>query len=177
MFSDFKEHRMAGPQVFPAFGPGTGNTIFDGPGENEDFGFEQTTGDALKRYMFRTAPLRNVGAVAPGLFHNGAFGSLEAAVEHHLDVLRSARNYNPGRNRLPPDLFVGPIEPVIAAGIDPLLATPIQLTREEFKDLVSFVGRALLDERVLEFCKLVPKSVPSGLPMPRFEGCEEEQLE
>ncbi len=177
MFSDFKEHRISGPQVFPAFGPGTGNTIFDGPGENEDFGFEQTTGDPSKRYMFRTAPLRNVGAVAPGFFHNGAFGALEAAVQHHLDVLRSARNYRPTRNRLPPDLFLGPIEPVIAAGIDPLLATPIQLTPEEFKDLVSFVGRALLDERVLEFCKLVPKSAPSGLPMAHFEGCEEEQLE
>jgi cytochrome c peroxidase len=175
MFSDFKAHRIGGPQVFPAFGPGTGNTIFDGAGENEDFGFEQTTGDRAKRYMFRTAPLRNVGALAPGFFHNGAFGSLEAAVEHHLDVLASARNYKPGKNRLPTDLFVGPIEPV--AGIDPLLATPIQLTRGEFKDLVSFVGRALLDERVLEFCKLVPKAVPSGLPMPLFEGCEEEQLE
>src|SRR5262245_7105918 len=88
MFSDFQLHRIAVPQVFPGFGVGLGNVIFDGPGANEDFGVEQTTGDPTLRYMFRTAPLRNL-AVAPALFHNGAFGSIEAAIEHHLDVLDS----------------------------------------------------------------------------------------
>jgi cytochrome c peroxidase len=177
MFSDFRTHRIGVPQVFPRFGIGTGNVIFDGPDENEDFGFEQTTGDPSERYMFRTAPLRNVGAVAPGFFHNGSIGSLTGAIEHHLDVLRSARSYDARRNALPPDLLVGPIEPVLAAGIDPLLATPIALTIPELRDLVSFVGEGLLDERVLELCKLVPKTVPSGLPVALFEGCEEDQLE
>ena len=65
MFSDFQPHRIGGPQVAPVFGVGTGNTIFDGPGENEDFGFEQTEGDPALRYTFRTAPLRNL-KVAPG---------------------------------------------------------------------------------------------------------------
>ena len=59
MFSDFKPHRIGGPQLAPLFGIGTGNVIFDGPGENEDFGFEQTEGDPAFRYNFRTAPLRN----------------------------------------------------------------------------------------------------------------------
>ena len=77
MFSDFQPHRIGGPQLAPVFGVGTGNVIFDGPGENEDFGFEQTEGDPALRYTFRTAPLRNLKA-APAFFHNGAFGTLEA---------------------------------------------------------------------------------------------------
>jgi len=174
MFSDFQNHRIGGPQVFPQFGVGMGNVIFDGPGENEDFGVEQTTGDSSLRYMFRTAPLRNL-AVAPAFFHNGAFGSIRAAIRHHLNVRRSATHYNPDRNNLPDDLSVGPIEPVLAAGIDPLLSSPIHLSKNELKDLVEFVTEGLLDERVLDFCALVPASVPSGLPVAQFQGCENDQ--
>jgi cytochrome c peroxidase len=173
MFSDFQLHRIGGPQVFPQFGVDLGNVIFDGPGSNEDFGVEQTTGDSSLRYMFRTAPLRNL-AVAPAFFHNGAFGSIEAAILHHLDVLHSATHYDPDQNGLPPDLSVGPIAPVLAAGIDPLLATPIELTGGEINDLVAFVSEALLDQRVLSFCDLVPDSVPSGLPVAQFQGCGDE---
>ncbi len=172
MFSDFQLHRIGGPQVFPQFGVGMGNVIFDGPGANEDFGVEQTTGDPSLRYMFRTAPLRNL-AVSPAFFHNGAFGSIKAAIRHHLNVLHSARHYDPDKNDLPPDLSVGPIEPVLAAGIDPLLANPIHLTGGQLKDLEAFVSEALLDERVLDFCELVPDSVPSGLPVAQFQGCDD----
>ena len=56
MFSDFAPHRIGGPQVAPVFGVGTGNTIFDGPGENEDFGLEQTEGDPRCGILF--APRR-----------------------------------------------------------------------------------------------------------------------
>ena len=104
MFSDFQSHRIGGPQLAPVFGVGTGNAIFDGPGENEDFGFEQTEGDPALRYTFRTAPLRNLKAV-PAFFHNGAFGTLEAAIAHHLDVQHSLRSYDPDANNVPPDLW------------------------------------------------------------------------
>ena len=174
MFSDFQLHRIGGPQVFPLFGVGQGNVLFDGPGVNEDFGAEQTTGDPSQRYMFRTAPLRNL-AVSPAFFHNGAFGSINAAVKHHLDVLSSVTHYHRHRNHLPPDLFVGPSAPVLAAGIDPLLARPIHLTNREVDALVAFVSKALLDERILNFCALVPSSVPSGLPVALFQGCEDNQ--
>jgi cytochrome c peroxidase len=170
MFSDFQLHRIGGPQVFPAFGVGLGNVIFDGPGADQDFGVEQTTGDPSLRYMFRTAPLRNL-AVAPAFFHNGAFDSIRAAIEHHLDVIGSATGYDPDDNDLPGDLHVGPIEPVLAAGIDPLLAAPIPLTNKEVKELTEFVEKALLDERVKDFCDLVPDEVPSGLPVAAFQGC------
>jgi cytochrome c peroxidase len=171
MFSDFAPHRIGGPQVAPVFGVGTGNTIFDGPGENEDFGFEQTEGNSELRYTFRTAPLRNL-KVASAFFHNGAFGTLEAAIAHHLDVLVSLLRYNPRVNQVPRDLFEAPIKGIIEAGIDPLLRRPIRLSGQEFRDLVEFVRDGLFDERVLDFCNHLPDSVPSGLPLQLFEGCE-----
>jgi cytochrome c peroxidase len=171
MFSDFRLHRIAGPQVFPQFGVGLGDVIYDGPGRDQDFGAEQTSGDPSQRYMFRTAPLRNL-AVASAYFHNGAFGTIAAAIRHHLNVEASAHSYDPHANRLPPDLLVGPIEPVLAAGIDPLLTQPIELSASELQSLIAFVSRGLLDERVLQFCTLIPRRVPSGRPMHKFEGCE-----
>lgn len=170
MFSDFQPHRIGGPQLAPRFGAGTGNTIFDGPNEDEDFGFAQTEGDPALRYMFRTAPLRNLKA-APAFFHNGAFGSLEAAIAHHLDVEKSLQTYTPVANRVPPDLMVGPSEGMLLAGIDPLLKDPIRLTSQEFNDLVEFVRDGLFDRRVRDFCRHVPASVPSGLPLQTFERC------
>ena len=90
MFSDFSMHVIGVPQLAPTFGIGSGNVIFDGPGEDEDFGLEQVTGDATDRYKFRTSPLRNV-AMQPAFFHNGSFTRLEDAIRHHLNVFESAR--------------------------------------------------------------------------------------
>jgi len=171
MFSDFRPHRIGGPQVAPVFGAGTGNVIFDGPGENEDFGFLQTEGDPALRYTFRTAPLRNL-KVSPGFFHNGAFATLEAAIAHHLDVEASLRGYDPADHDLPADLSEGPFQGILAEGIDPLLAEPIRLSRREFSDLVEFVRHGLFDPRVRDFCDLLPESVPSGMPLQQFEGCD-----
>jgi hypothetical protein len=53
-----------------------------------------------------------------------------------------------------------------------LLKDRIPLTRREFRDLVEFVRDALFDERILRFCRHLPRSVPSGMPLPLFEGCE-----
>ena len=171
MFSDFRPHRIGGPQLAPVFGVGTGNVIFDGPGENEDFGFEQTERNPALRYMFRTAPLRNL-KVAPAFFHNGAFDTLEAAIAHHLDVEASLRSYDPAANGVPPDLAVGPFRSILAAGIDPLLRKPVKLDEQERRDLVDFVSNALFDDRVLQFCLLIPESVPSGMRLQTFEECE-----
>jgi cytochrome c peroxidase len=174
MFTDFGEHVIGVPQIGPIFGVGQGNVIFDGPGQNEDFGLEQITGNEADRYKFRTAPLRNL-AVAPGFFHNGAFIRLEDAIRHHLDVYKSARTYDPVEAGVPADLTyrLGPIEPVLQR-LDPLLQSPIHLGENEFDDLVSFVRNGLLDERVKaeNLCKLVPDAVPSGMPVLHFEACQ-----
>ena len=173
MFTDFQERVIGVPQIAPFFGAGQGNVIFDGPGQDEDFGLEQITGNEADRYKFRTAPLRNL-AVAPGFFHNGAFTRLEDAIRHHLNVDKSAHTYDPVEAGLPTDLThrVGPIEPVLKR-LDPLLKNPISLSDAEFSDLVSFVRDGLLDEgaKPENLCKLVPAQVPSGSPVLHFETC------
>lgn len=167
MFSDFAQHVIGIPQIAPT----DGNVPFDGPGLNEDFGLEQITGNTNDRYKFRTSPIRNV-SLQPTFFHNGAFTRLEDAVRHHLDVFTSAQNYNAVAAGVDGDLTaqMGPIAPVLAR-IDPILATPINLTAEEFRQLVDFVGNGLLDRRAKpeNLRKLIPRSVPSGFPVLTFE--------
>ena len=147
--------------------------IFDGPGQDEDFGLEQITGDPADRYKFRTAPLRNV-ALQPAFFHNGAFTRLEDAIRHHLSVFDSARRYNAVAAGVDRDLTyrLGPIEPVLKR-LDPLLTKPIKLRAEEFEALVAFVRYGLLDRRASRqnLCALIPNSVPSGYSTMRFEDC------
>ena len=93
MFSDFKSHVAGVPQIAPVFGVGQGNVIFDGPGEDEDFGLEQISGNPADRYKFRTSPLRNV-ALQAAFFHNGSFTKLEDAIRFHLDASSYAREYD-----------------------------------------------------------------------------------
>lgn len=175
MFSDFQNHVLGVPQIASTFGVGTGNVMFDGPNHDEDFGAEQISGDAADRYAFRTSPLRNV-AVQPAFFHNGAFTSLEDAIRHHLDPVRSALAYDPVSAGVDADLTLrmGPIQPVLDR-LDPIMTNPIQLRNREFADLVAFVRNALLDPRALpeNLCELVPTTVPSGMPVGDFQGCED----
>lgn len=167
MFSDFTEHVIGVPQIAPI----ARNVTFDGQNQNEDFGLEQVTGDPNDRYKFRTSPIRNV-ALQPAFFHNGAFTRLEDAVRHHLDVFTSARSYRPDTAGVAPDLTapMGPIEPVLER-VDPVLETAIKLTDEEFSQLVDFVRNGLLDQRAKpeNLRKLIPRSVPSGFSVLRFE--------
>ena len=173
MFSDFQMHVIGVPQIAPAFGTSKGNVIFDGPGQNEDFGLEQVTGNRADRYKFRSSPLRNA-ALQPAFFHNGAFTRLEDAIRHHLDVRRSVRDYDPITAGLANDLTlpIGPMAPVLAR-LDPLLVTPLELRPDEFQELVEFVRDGLLDRRARKenLCKLVPSSVPSGFSVLQFERC------
>ena len=174
MFSDFENHVLGVPQIAPRFGVGSGNVVFDGPGQDEDFGAEQITGDPDDRYKFRTSPLRNV-AVQPAFFHNGAFTRLEDAIRHHANVVRSARTYDPSDAGVDADLTErrGPTKPVLRR-LDPLVAKPTPLSPSELDALVAFVRDGLLDPRALpaNLCRFVPPTVPSGIPIARFEGCE-----
>jgi cytochrome c peroxidase len=175
MFSDFEEYNIGVPQISPKFGVGKGNVIFDGPNQDEDFGLEQITGDSRDRYHFRTAPLRNL-LLQRAFFHNGSFTRLEDAIRHHLDVYKSARNYDPRRAGVERDLrHLGPIEPVLMT-VAPALSHPISLEEEEFEDLVVFVRTGLHDERASKkkLCALIPDSVPSGRPLLKFTGCNED---
>lgn len=174
MFSDFENHVIGIPQIAPFFGVDRSNMVYDGPDSNEDFGAQQISGDPEDRYMFRTAPLRNL-AVAPAFFHNGSFTTIDGAIRHHLDAVRSARRYNPKKAGIDTDLTrrrMGPIEPVLDR-LDAKLENGIDLTESQIADLTQFVTTGLLDTRALKenLCQLVPKAVPSGLPISKFEGC------
>ena len=148
--------------------------MFDGKNKDEDFGSEQITGKSEDRFKFRSSPLRNV-ALQPAFFHNGAFARLEDAVSHHLDVIQSNRNYDPLAAGIDQDLCLrkGPSNTVLSR-LDPLIKEPIQLRQQDFQDLVEFVRNGLLDTRALpaNLCKMIPKQVPSGIPVIRFEGCQ-----
>jgi cytochrome c peroxidase len=173
MFSDFMSHVVGVPQLGPKFGLGTGNVVFDGAGENEDYGLEQASMVSDNRYKFRTAPLRNA-ALSPAYFHNGSFTDLEEAIRHHLDAYDSARDYSPVANGVDTDLTeLGPIEPVLAK-LDTRIANPPSLTEDEIADLVTFVGTGLLDSGAspTALCAYVPTAVPSGARVERFPLCK-----
>ena len=167
MFSDFEQHVIGVPQVVPSLS----NVVFDGSGQNEDFGLEQVTMNPDDRYKFRTSPLRNAG-LQPTYFHNGAFTTLEDAVRHHLNVFASAQNYSPTAAGIDADLRgpTGPIMPVLLR-LDPLLSQTLNLTEEEFRQLVDFVRYGLLDPRARpeRLQRSIPHEVPSGMPVLVFE--------
>jgi cytochrome c peroxidase len=103
--------------------------------------------------------------------HDGAFTSLRAAIRHHLDVVASARAYDPAVQRLPRDLLqVGPVDPILAR-LDPLVATPNLLSSTQLDDLIAFVRDGLLDPRATpdSLRHLIPQRVPSGRPLLQFE--------
>ena len=147
MFSDFKNRTVGLPQIAPFFGVGKSNVIYDGAGEDEDFGLEQVSGNAADRYRFRTSPLRNV-SLQVAYFHNGAFTDLRDGMRFHMNAVRAAPRYNARAAGVAPDLRhrLGPIQPVLSV-IDPLLADPLRLNEDEFEDLFRFVDNGLLDPR------------------------------
>jgi cytochrome c peroxidase len=170
MFSDFDNHVAGIPQLAPEFGVGKSNMIYDGPGENEDFGARQISGDVADTYKFRTSPLRNI-ALSPAFFHNGAFARLEDAIRFHVNPNQP---YDPARAGIDADLYarMGP-------RVDPSLLHPlfkdggVRLSDLQIRDLTQFVWSGLLDPRAKKenLCSLIPKSVPSKLKVLTFEDC------
>ncbi len=170
MFSDFQNYVAGIPQLAPVFGVGTSNMIYDGPGANEDFGAMQISGEASDQYKFRSAPLRNI-ALAPAFFHNGAFARLDDAIRFHLNPSQA---YNPAKAGIDADLYAGLGPRVPSSKLHPLFRNGgIKLSESEIRDVVQFVKTGLLDRRATKenLCKLVPKFVPSKMPVATFEGC------
>ena len=170
MFSDFQNHVAGIPQLAPEFGVGTSNMIYDGPGEDEDFGAMQISGDPADRYRFRSSPLRNI-SLSPAFFHNGAFGRLEDAIRFHINP---TQRYNPAAAGIDADLYarMGPAVP--ESMLHPLFQDGgINLSAAQIHDVTQFVKTGLLDPRAKKenLCSLIPKSVPSKLPILTFEDC------
>ena len=170
MFSDFQNHVAGIPQLAPDFGVGKSNMIYDGPGEDEDFGAMQISGDPADQYRFRSSPLRNI-SLSPAFFHNGAFARLEDAIRFHIDPTQS---YNPATAGIDADLYarMGPRVP--ESMLHPLFQDGgIRLSEAQIRDVTQFVKTGLLDPRAKKesLCSLIPKAVPSKVPVLTFEDC------
>lgn len=170
MFSDFENHVAGIPQLAPPFGVNTSNMIYDGSGEDQDFGAMQISGDPADKYKFRTAPLRNA-ALSPAFFHNGAFARLEDAIRFHLNPVQP---YNPATAGIDADLYVRMGPRVPASFFHPLFRNGgINLSESAIQDVTQFVKTGLLDPRAKKenLCGLIPKFVPSKLKVLTFEDC------
>jgi cytochrome c peroxidase len=160
--TDHDFHAIGMPQIGPGFGAG--------PSGREDVGREGFTGDPADRYRFRTPSLRNVTLTGPW-GHNGAFNSLRAVVEHHLDAENSLANYDPSQIVMPPrpdldalDLIAFNDPAVTAAIANAIEIEPQELSEGEIDDLMDFLN-ALTDPSAGDLRKGVPTRVPSGLPL------------
>jgi cytochrome c peroxidase len=162
--TDHDFHAIGMPQIGPGFG--------DGPSSHEDFGREGFTEDPADRYRFRTPSLRNVALTGPW-GHNGAFNSLRAVVEHHLEPEQSLANYDPSQIVMPPrpDLdaldLVAFNDPAVTAAIADAIeieAPEEELSEGDINDLIDFLN-ALTDPSAGDLRKTVPTRVPSGLPL------------
>jgi cytochrome c peroxidase len=152
--------------AMPPIGPGKG----DGEKGYDDFGREKVTGDKKDRYKFRTPSLRNVALTGPW-GHNGAYGKLEDIVLHHIYPEKMLKNYTIDKAYLPTraDLDSSDIEALKDPKIieDLLISNElpkVTLNDREITDLINFL-HCLTDFSVYDLHRIVPKKVPSGLPL------------
>jgi cytochrome c peroxidase len=156
LFTDQKPHNIGVPQL----GPGKGESA------PLDLGHFLESDDPVDRFGFRTPPLRNVTLTGPWM-HNGAYDNLAEAVRHHLDPRVALLNYE--EHNLPPEFQYTLLDDeatqyFVLTTLDPLLAEPIQLNANQFADLIAFL-EALTSPSARDLSKIVPTSVPSGLPV------------
>ncbi|MCE8529642.1 cytochrome-c peroxidase [Ruegeria pomeroyi] len=161
--TDHGFHAIAMPQI----GPGKAARF---ERHNRDIGRMRVTGDPADAYAFRTPSLRNVTATAP-YGHSGAYASLRAVVEHHLDPVASLEAYDFASALLPGGGFASdravlddPVE--MAAIADANRLEPIELSDGEVDALLAFFD-TLTDPVALTGRLGIPDKVPSGLKVPR----------
>ena len=159
----------------------------------EDFGRGRVTVRDEDRFRFRTPSLRNVALTGPW-GHAGAYATLDAAVRHHLDPVRALEAYVPDTTALPPLDHVletranGPRlehrrligsrfraflerdtwvqrRPTLRGRIAAANELPsVALSDAEIQDLLAFLD-SLTDPASTDLTALIPKRVPSGLPV------------
>lgn len=160
--TDHEFHAIAIPQI----GPGKGDDA-DGRG---DHGRSRVTESEFDKFKFRTPSLRNVALTGPW-GHNGAYNTLEAMIDHHLNPQTAIQNYLQSEPELPGREDLDQLDFAWLADADriqELLAASeiqsIKLSREEKYFLKEFL-LSLTDPFSLDMRSDMPKSVPSGLPL------------
>jgi cytochrome c peroxidase len=160
--TDNNFHAIATPQIGP--GKGHGEKGF------EDFGRQGITKDTIDRYKFKTPSLRNVALTGP-YGHSGAYTSLRDMVLHHLNPGLMLKNYTLKKAFLPSRVDLDKLDDVAMKDPDTIsdLLSANELPRvflsdNEVDDLLDFLY-SLTDPKVFKFSNLIPKRVPSGLPL------------
>ncbi|MGB0386949.1 MAG: cytochrome-c peroxidase [Ardenticatenaceae bacterium] len=156
LMTDQEYHNIGAPQL----GPGKDSQ------DDWDFGRFLESEEFADAFAFRTPPLRNVALTGPWL-HNGAYTSLEDVVRHYSDVETALYNYDP--TQLDPNLQAAyhdaeKVAPQILQTLDPLVATPLDLSDEEVQQLLAFL-EGLTSPSAMDLAHTIPSSVPSGLPL------------
>lgn len=159
LLTNFSTHNV----IIPQFGPGQ-NQGLQG---REDYGFENTTGNAGNRYQFRVPSLRNVALTAPYM-HNGAFNTLTEVVNHYRNKAASTNGFT-GLNMvqaadLAPTLL--PTQNVLQTPSQLFLNVPGNLSPQQVSDIVAFL-ESLTDPAAVNRMNEVPDTVPSGLQVDR----------
>ena len=161
--SDQSFHAIAMPQI----GPGKVERF---ESDTRDIGRFRVTGDPADAYRFRTPSLRNVALTAP-YGHDGAYGTLEAVVRHHLDPAASLETYDISQAILPDLPGAGEKDRIVLSSPEEVAEIaaanelePLELTDAEVAALVAFLES--LTDPVSGSGRLdVPETVPSGLPV------------
>ncbi len=164
LLTDQEFHNIAVAQ----YGPGKGD---ESPADHGRFRETAQLGDI---FAFRTPPLRNVALTGPYM-HNGAYDTLEAAVQHHLDVVVGLSEYD--LSSLPvayqhiydelsdeDKALLADNEGVMLDLVAPELEATTELSEAELADLMAFL-HALTSPSALDLSHTIPDSVPSGLPI------------
>ena len=163
--TDLRFHAIAMPQI------GSGRD--SGPNGHEDYGREQVTAHPDDMLKFRTPSLRNVVSTAP-YGHGGAYNTLRAVVEHHLDPVEALYAYNANRQAVLPTHPTLDAENYNAmddpAAVDFIAyyneLAPFVYTRRDVDRIIDFL-HALTDASSLDLRRDqdVVNGVPSGLPL------------
>lgn len=167
--TDQQFHAIAMPQI----GSGRGSNSPGKTGGHEDFGREQVTDDPADTLKFRTPTLRNVALTAP-YGHGGAYDTLRAVVEHHVNAVDSLYDYNNHRQAVLPTHPTLDEENYIAMD-DPdrvdFIADhnelyPMAYSSKDIDRIMDFLN-ALTDPASLDLRsdQDVVNGVPSGLPL------------
>ncbi|MCA9067774.1 MAG: c-type cytochrome, partial [Planctomycetaceae bacterium] len=155
LMTDQKHHNLIIPHI--------GNLAIN---EREnDLGRARETKNPGDNYKFRTPPLRNVAETGPWM-HNGLYTTLEGAIQHHLDPIRSFQNYDTRQLTMPElkDHVHNSDEDLQKqlATFSEILKTPRHLSKQEMNDLIQFL-HALTSPSLHDLERNVPAQVPSGL--------------
>lgn len=144
----------------PQFGPGKGAEAPFDHGRGRESGIQSDY------FRFRTPPLRNCEVTGPYM-HNGAYETLEEAVEHHVYPSYYLKRYEVKDyvdQKLVRDSYLNESREFVDKSID-LPALPTKLSKQEISRVVDFL-ETLTAPRIHERMRAtIPERVPSGLPV------------